>query len=178
MEHIPSVCESLRIEKLNILILFIIVMKKSGMPLQVALKKNNLNYIQNNRLLLKIKARALKVYADLDFEKEYFNLDDFSQRFRIDSNPENDYVFPFWKEIISEMKLAGRMGNSTMYEETMKSINQFCEFKKIRFQDITNSFLNKIRSMAPIKRWNGWWNQYKAAHAEGHYTTRQLNEIL
>jgi len=34
--------------------------------------KNNVNYIQNNRLLLKIKARALKVYADLEFEKESF----------------------------------------------------------------------------------------------------------
>ncbi len=108
--------------------------------------KNNANYMQYNRLLLKIKARALKAYSDLDFEKEYFNLDDFSQRFRIDSNPANDYVFPFWEEIISEMKLAGRMGNATMYAETMKSIKQFCRFKKIRFQDITNSFLNKYEA--------------------------------
>ncbi len=108
--------------------------------------KNNANYMQNNRLLLKIKARALKVYADLDFEKEFFNLDDFSLRFRIDSNPANDYVFPFWEEIVSEMKLAGRMGNATMYAETMKSIKQFCGFKKIRFQDITNAFLNKYEA--------------------------------
>tara|TARA_R110002167_G_scaffold98968_1_gene259899 strand:+ start:359 stop:1567 length:1209 start_codon:yes stop_codon:yes gene_type:complete len=108
--------------------------------------KKKTNYIQNNRLLLKIKARALKVYSELDFEKEYFNLDDFSQRFRVDSNPANDYVFPFWEEIISEMKLAGRMGNATMYEETMKSLKQFCGFKKIRFQDITNSFLNKYEA--------------------------------
>ncbi|WP_291867930.1 site-specific integrase [Maribacter sp.] len=108
--------------------------------------KKKTNYIQNNRLLLKIKARALKVYSELDFEKEYFNLDDFSQRFRVDSNPANDYVFPFWEEIISEMKLAGRMGNAIMYEETMKSLKQFCGFKKIRFQDITNSFLNKYEA--------------------------------
>ena len=108
--------------------------------------KRNTNYIQNNRLLLKIKARALKVYSDLDFEKDYFNLDDFSQRFRVDSNPANDYVFPFWEEIISEMKMAGRMGNATMYMETMKSVKQFCGFKKIRFQDITNSFLNKYEA--------------------------------
>ena len=79
-------------------------------------------------------------------EKEYFNLDDFSKRFRVDNNPENDYVFPFWEEIISEMKLAGRMGNATMYEETMKSIKQFCKFKKIRFQEITNTFLNKYEA--------------------------------
>lgn len=108
--------------------------------------KKNSNYMQNNRLLLKIKERALKVYSELDFEKEYFNLDDFSQRFRVDSNPANDYVFPFWEEIISEMKLAGRMGNAIMYEETMKSINQFSGFKKIRFQDITNSYLNKYEA--------------------------------
>lgn len=108
--------------------------------------KNNANYMQNNRLLLKIKARALKAYADLDFEREYFNLDDFSQRFRIDSNPANDYVFPFWEEIVSEMKLAGRMGNAKMYDETMKSLKQFSGFRKIRFQDITNSFLNKYEA--------------------------------
>ena len=91
--------------------------------------KKNTNYIQNNRLLLKIKARALKIYSDLDFEKDYFNLEDFSQRFRLDNNPANDYIFPFWEEIISEMKLAGRMGNATMYMETMKSVKQFCGFK-------------------------------------------------
>ncbi len=108
--------------------------------------RKNSNYIQNNRLLLKIKARALKVYADLDFEKEYFNLDDFSRRFRVDGNPANDYVFPFWEEIVSELKLGGRMGNATMYNETMKSIRQFCNFKKIRFVDINNTFLNKYEA--------------------------------
>lgn len=109
-------------------------------------KKNNPDYIQNNRLLLKIKARALKVYADLDFEKEYFNLDDFSRRFRIDANPENDDVFRFWEEIVAEMKLAGRMGNARMYEDTMKSVKQFYRYKKMRFQDITNTFLNKYEA--------------------------------
>lgn len=108
--------------------------------------KNKANYIQNNRLLLKIKERALKVYADLEMEKEYFDLEDFSKRFRVDSNPASDYVFPFWEEIISEMRLAGRMGNAHMYEETMKSVKQFCESDKLKFQDITNAFLNKYEA--------------------------------
>tara|TARA_R110002167_G_scaffold212814_1_gene417476 strand:+ start:197 stop:1405 length:1209 start_codon:yes stop_codon:yes gene_type:complete len=108
--------------------------------------KNNTNYIQNNRLLLKIKDRALKVYADLEFEREFFNLDDFGQRFRVDSNPANDAVFSFWEEIVSELKLAGRMGNATMYEETMKSVKNFCGHRKIKFQDITNTFLNKYEA--------------------------------
>lgn len=108
--------------------------------------RKNSNYIQNNRLLLKFKDRALKVYSDLQLEKQYFNLDDFSKRFRFDNNPANGYVFPFWEEIITEMKLAGRMGNATMYEETMKSVKQFCRFKKIKFQDITNSFLSKYEA--------------------------------
>lgn len=108
--------------------------------------KNKANYIQNNRLLLKIKERALKVYADLEMEKEYFDLEDFSKRFRVDSNPASDYVFPFWEEIISEMKLAGRMGNAHMYEETMKSVKQFCASEKLKFQDITNAFLNKYEA--------------------------------
>jgi len=108
--------------------------------------QKNSNYIQNNRLLLKIKARALKVYADLDLEKEYFNLDDFERRFRVDANPKNDYVFPFWEEIIAEMKLAGRMGNARLYNETLKSIRRFTNFKKLRFIDINNSFLNKYEA--------------------------------
>ncbi len=108
--------------------------------------KNYPDYIQNNLLLLKIKARALKVYSDLDLEKEYFNLDDFSRRFRVDANPANDSVFRFWEEIVSELKLAGRMGNATMYEETMKSVKQFCGHKKIKFPDITNTFLNKYEA--------------------------------
>src|SRR5690606_4235204 len=108
--------------------------------------KNKANYIQNNRLLLKIKERALKVYADLEMEKEYFDLEDFSKRFRVDSNPASDYVFPFWKEIISEMKLAGRMGNAHIYEEKMKSVKQFCASEKLKFQDITNAFLNKYEA--------------------------------
>lgn len=108
--------------------------------------KNNSNYIQNNRLLLKIKDKALQVYSDLQMEKEHFDLEDFSKRFRVDNNPVNDYVFPFWEEIVSEMKLAGRMGNATMYEETMKSVKQFYRFKKIKFQDITNTFLNKYEA--------------------------------
>ncbi len=108
--------------------------------------KNYPDYIQNNLLLLKIKARALKVYSDLDLEKEYFNLDDFSRRFRVDTNPANDSVFLFWEEIVSELKLAGRMGNATMYEETMKSVKQFCGHKKIKFPDITNAFLNKYEA--------------------------------
>ncbi|GAB5473900.1 MAG: site-specific integrase [Maribacter sp.] len=108
--------------------------------------QKNSNYIQNNRLLLKIKARALKVYADLDLEKEYFNLDDFSRRFRVDANPSNDCVFPFFEEIIAEMKLAGRMGNARLYNETLKSIRRFTDFKKIRFIDINNSFLNKYEA--------------------------------
>lgn len=108
--------------------------------------QKNSNYIQNNRLLLKIKARALKVYADLDLEKEYFNLDDFSRRFRVDTNPSNDYVFPFFEEIIAEMKLAGRMGNARLYNETLKSIRRFTNFKKLRFIDINNSFLNKYEA--------------------------------
>ena len=108
--------------------------------------RKNSNYIQNNRLLLKFKDRALKIYSDLQLEKEYFDLDDFSKRFRVDNNPASGYLFPFWEEIIAEMRLAGRMGNATMYNETMKSVNHFCRFKKIRFQDITNSFLNKYEA--------------------------------
>ena len=68
--------------------------------------------IQNNRLLGKFEDRALKTITELELEKEDYSLEDFEQRFRVDSNPVNEKVFDFWEEIISEMVTAGRTGNA------------------------------------------------------------------
>ncbi|WP_335967204.1 site-specific integrase [Galbibacter sp. PAP.153] len=101
------------------------------------------NYIQSNRLLLKFKARALKVYSDLEIEKDNFSLEDFESRFRIEANPIKQNVYNFWDEIISEMIDAGRTGNARANRDSYNSIKKFHPSNSLNFQDITPTFLNK-----------------------------------
>ena len=106
--------------------------------------KNNFNYIQNNRLLGKFEDRALKIITELELEKENYSLEDFDQRFRIDSNPVNEHVFDFWEEIISEMVTSGRTGNARANKETLGSLKLFnSSSNKLNFRDITPEFLYK-----------------------------------
>lgn len=101
------------------------------------------NYIQSNRLLLKFKARALKVYSELEIEKENFSLDEFENHFRIEANPIKQNIFNFWDEIINEMIDAGRTGNARANRDSYNSIKKFHPSKLLNFQDITPTFLNK-----------------------------------
>ena len=101
------------------------------------------NYIQSNRLLLKFKARALKIYSDLEIEKENFSLKDFESRFRIEVNPIKQNVYNFWDEIISEMIDAGRTGNARANRDSYNSIKKFHPSKTFCFQEITPAFLTK-----------------------------------
>lgn len=106
--------------------------------------KNNSNFIQNNRVLGKFEDRALKVLAELELEKEQYTLDDFEQKFRIDSNSVDQNIFNFWEEIISEMVTAGRTGNARANKETMGSLKLFnSSSNKLNFRDITPEFLYK-----------------------------------
>ncbi len=105
--------------------------------------KSNSNYIQNNRLLLKFKDRALKIYSELEIENEDFTLEDFEKRFRVDANPVEKNVFNFWKEIIAEMILAGRTGNARANQDTYNSVKLFNISTNLSFDEITPTFLNK-----------------------------------
>ncbi|MEJ4088330.1 site-specific integrase [Galbibacter orientalis] len=101
------------------------------------------NYIQSNRLLLKFKARALKVYSDLEIEKDNFSLEDFENHFRIEGNPIKQNIFNFWDEIINEMIDAGRTGNARANRDSYNSIKKFHRSRLLNFRDITATFLNK-----------------------------------
>lgn len=104
------------------------------------------NSVQNNRLLLKFKDRALKILSDLEMEKSDFTLKDFENRFRIVSNPVQQNVFYFWDEIIGEMISAGRTGNARANKDTFHSLNLFHRSTKLTFKEITPSFLNKYEA--------------------------------
>lgn len=106
----------------------------------------NSNSIQNNRLLLKFKDRALKILSDLEMETDDFTLRDFENRFRIVSNPVQQNVFYFWHEIIGEFIYAGRTGNARINKEVFASLNLFHKSTRLNFKDITPSFLNKYEA--------------------------------
>ena len=103
----------------------------------------NPNSTQNNRLLLKFKDKALKILSDLEIEKEYFDLNEFENRFRVVANPVQQNVFYFWNEIIEEMILAGRTGNAKVNRETRRSIRNFFGSDYLTFTNITPAFLRK-----------------------------------
>ncbi|TXE08383.1 site-specific integrase [Gelidibacter salicanalis] len=106
----------------------------------------NSNSIQNNRLLLKFKDRALKILSDLEMEKSDFTLKDFENHFRIVSNPVQQNLFYFWDEIIGEMIYAGRTGNAKVNKDTFESLKKFNKSTKLNFKEITPSFLYKYEA--------------------------------
>ena len=85
----------------------------------------NSNSIQNNRLLLKFKDRALKILSDLEMEKNEFSLLEFESRFRVVANPIQQNVFYFWNETIEDMILAGRTGNARANKDSFNSVKLF-----------------------------------------------------
>ena len=105
--------------------------------------KRNKNYLQNNRLLHKFQDRALQILGELKIERDDFTLNDFEQRYRVDSNPVQNNVFMFWDEIIGEMVSAGRTGNAKVNKNTSDSVKKFIGSARLTFKDITPTFLNK-----------------------------------
>ena len=99
--------------------------------------------MQNNRLLLKFKDRALKILSELEMEKKEYNLEDFEERFRILSNPVQQNVFYLWNEIIEEMITAGRTGNARANKDSYNSLKLYNKSTKLTFKEVTYSFLNK-----------------------------------
>jgi integrase len=104
------------------------------------------DYLQKNRLLLKFQDRATNVITQLEQEKEYYTLDEVERVLRIETNPQSNKVYPFWQEIISEFKIAGRTGNARIHEEALKSIKKFNNEKELTFHQITPEFLEKYEA--------------------------------
>ncbi len=105
--------------------------------------KKSDNYIQRNRLLSTFKNRAYKVITDIEIENEYYTLEDFEKKYRVNSNPINQNIFTFGEEIISEMKMSGRMGNARMYYDTLNSLMRFQRNRHLTFKEINYTYLEK-----------------------------------
>ncbi len=106
-------------------------------------KKSNTNYIQNNRLLIKIQERAYKVLTEIEIEKEDFSLEDFEKKFRIEKNPFKNNFFAFWQEVIYEMEESGRAGNARANRDSFRSLKLFNKSSNLKFHEVTSAFLTK-----------------------------------
>ena len=105
-------------------------------------KRSYKNYIQRNRVLLKLKEKALKVIDEFRVNESDYNLDEFETAFRGVKKNQELKVVDFFNEIIDEMTRAGRISNANAYEDTRDSLVKF-NGKNFKFKDITPTFLEK-----------------------------------
>jgi integrase/recombinase XerD len=105
--------------------------------------KKHKGYKAENELLINFKSRANQILRDYQLNNLNYTLDDFEIKFRGKGNTEKDMnVIDFFNEIIDEMTRAGNISNAKAYQSTRDSIVKF-KGKKIKFKDITSTFLEK-----------------------------------
>ena len=108
--------------------------------------KRHKNHLQDNRLLLKFKERAFKIYSELQLENECFRLSEFENAFRVTSNPESKKFFHFWSDLIQEFNSAGRTGNARIHNEAFLALKKFNLSTRLEFEDVTVTYLSKFET--------------------------------
>lgn len=108
--------------------------------------KSHKNHLQDNRLLLKFKERAFRIYSELQLKNESFRLSEFETAFRITSNPESKKFFNFWSDLIQELNSAGRVGNARIHNEAFLALKKFNLSTRLEFEDITVAYLSKFET--------------------------------
>lgn len=113
-------------------------------PHAQSFNRNHKNHVQDNRLLLKIKERALQIYTELQLVDESFSLSEFENAFRVTSNPHNKNFFYLWDELITELKEAGRIGDARIHNEAYLALEKYNKSTRLEFKDITVKYLKKF----------------------------------
>src|SRR5680860_413091 len=108
--------------------------------------KKHKNHLQDNRLLLKFKERAFRIYSELQIENESFRLSEFENAFRVTSNPQTKNFFYFWNELIRELNSAGRTGNARIHNEAYLALKKFNRSTRLEFEGITVAYLSKFEA--------------------------------
>lgn len=70
--------------------------------------KKHTQQLKSNRLLGRIEDRALVAISDLEMDQDFYTLNDFERKFRVQSNPEASNIFSFWEELIDERSRTNR----------------------------------------------------------------------
>jgi len=108
-------------------------------------KKSLPNYNQKNRVILNLKQKALKIIDGFNLEEMDFTLNQFEAKFR-GKEQSKITVLEFWVDKISDLNLAGRVGNARAHKDTKTSFFKFCKNQKILFREITVEVLDKYET--------------------------------
>jgi len=98
-----------------------------------------------NELLLRLKTRALEIVREFQLKEHGFTLDEFEDAFRGNNSDNEASAVKFFDEIITELELAGRVGNARAYKEAKNALIRFAG-NKILFRQITPAFLEKFEA--------------------------------
>ena len=109
------------------------------------LKRSHKNYIQRNRVLLKLQEKALKIIDEFTMNEEDYTLDMFEAKFRGKEISKLN-VSEFWLDKITDLEKAGRIGNAKAYKDTYRSFFKFIKNHKIGFRQIDASLLSKYET--------------------------------
>ncbi len=105
-------------------------------------KRGHPNYNNRNRVLLKLKEKALKVIDDFRVDEIDFTLNQFEEKFR-GNKSKNANVIDFFNEVIAEQEKAGRIGSAKADNDTKVTLLKYSG-KNIKFKDVTPEFLEKF----------------------------------
>ena len=109
------------------------------------LKKSHPNYIQKNTLISTYKLKASKIINRFELDEIDFTLSQFESEFR-GLKDKNISVKDFWDNKISDLVLAGRIGNARAFRDTMKSFFKFYKNPKLLFREITVEVLDNYET--------------------------------
>jgi integrase/recombinase XerD len=108
-------------------------------------KKCCSNYTQRNRVLLKMKSKALEIINEFILNEDDFTLAQFEMKFR-GRDLSKVTVLEFWDEKIEDLIKAGRVGNARAYKDTKTSFFKFQKNTKMMFKEITSGVLDKYET--------------------------------
>ncbi|MDF0717960.1 site-specific integrase [Muricauda sp. 334s03] len=109
-------------------------------------KRSAPNHVQRNRVLLKLKEKALKIIDEFYLDGIDFTLEDFENKFRGKKDKSDITVLSFWDEKVEDLIKAGKAGNARAYRDAKISFFKFESNKKIRFNEITPALLDKYET--------------------------------
>ncbi|EKT4553154.1 site-specific integrase [Flavobacterium psychrophilum] len=141
----PIVLKIIKDRKPKVISLGMECLKKDWDEVNSQFKKNHPNYIQRNRVLLKLKEKALKAIDGFNIEEVDFTLTQFEESFR-GKKDSNISVRLFWEDKIADLNKAGRTGNARAYLDTMNSFFKFAKNLQLKFRDINVEMLDKYET--------------------------------
>jgi len=87
-----------------------------------------------NRIIEKIEIQALSKIKNLEEEKKDFSIDDVVTL--IQNKKETYFVFPFWEDVISDLKKSKKHGNMNAYINTLSAYKKFRNNKDLEFASL------------------------------------------